>query len=68
MSVRTVPINNPPIIETDTTERISAPSERLIAMGIIPKIVVNAVIRTGLSLVFPASIIASIFSLPLRMS
>ena len=44
----------PPITVIAIGARISAPSDVLNAMGIIPSIVVNAVISTGLSLVFAA--------------
>ena len=46
-SVRRVVATNPPITVIAMGALISAPSETLRAMGIIPKIVVKAVIKTG---------------------
>ena len=63
-----VPTINPPIIEIATTDRAAEPSARFSARGSIPRIVVEAVIRMGLSLVFPAAIMASLFSMPLFLN
>lgn len=48
-SVRKVVATNPPITVIAIGALISAPSETLKAMGIIPKTVVKAVIKTGLN-------------------
>jgi len=48
-SVSKVVAISPPTTVTAIGARISAPSEILIAMGIMPRIVVKAVIKTGLS-------------------
>jgi len=47
--VRKVVATNPPTTVMAIGARISAPSETLRAMGIIPRIVVKAVIKTGRS-------------------
>jgi hypothetical protein len=67
-SVRNVVAVKPPMTVTAIGDLNSAPDEVVIAIGIIPKIVARAVRRTGLNRVAAPCRIASLLSIPLRMS
>lgn len=66
--VSNVVATNPPITVIAIGALISAPSDILMAMGNIPKIVVKAVINTGRKRTLQAWRIASFFSTPLRFN